>query len=61
VSHKLVLQYYYGVLEYVAGSQNVGLEGRDQECARECVASVACGLGFERAAHGLPVGSERAA
>jgi hypothetical protein len=23
--------YYYGVLEYVAGSQNVGLEGKDQE------------------------------
>lgn len=39
------------------GSQDVGLEEKDQECARECVASVVYGLGFERAANGL--GSER--
>ena len=40
------------------GSQNVGLKGKDQECARECVASVVYGLGFERVVNGL--GSERA-
>jgi hypothetical protein len=45
-SHKLV--YYYGVLEYVAGSQNVGLDGNDEECV------VVYGLGSdsERAAEG---------
>jgi len=59
-SHKLV--YYYGVLEYVAGSQNVGLEGKDQEYVAgsqnvgldgndgECVVVYGLGSDSERAA-----------
>jgi hypothetical protein len=69
LSHEVAWVCYYGVLEYVAGSQNVGLEGKDQECVvgsqnvgldgkgQECVVVYCLGSGSERTVCGL--GSER--
>ncbi len=57
-SHEVV--YYYGVLEYMAGSQSDGLKGKDQECVvesqnvslnekgQECVVVYCFGSGSEK-------------